>query len=143
MFGKPEWFSRRKYLGWGIMPKTWQGWLYLAIILLPFFLIQYLPQLDQSGRNILLIGWSVLMIFDFIDIMARMRTDERERIHEAIAERNALWAILVVLVIGTAYQIAQNLATNGKPYPDPVVLIAIFVGLFAKAITNLYLDRKD
>jgi len=26
MIGNPEWFQRRKYGGWGIFPKTWQGW---------------------------------------------------------------------------------------------------------------------
>lgn len=29
MFGKPEWF-RDKKVGWGLVPVTWQGWLYSA-----------------------------------------------------------------------------------------------------------------
>lgn len=30
MFGKPEWF-RKKIWGWGLVPATWQGWLYTAV----------------------------------------------------------------------------------------------------------------
>jgi hypothetical protein len=39
MFGKPQWF-RPKTIGWGLVPITWQGWLYTGgwggAIALPF-----------------------------------------------------------------------------------------------------------
>jgi hypothetical protein len=42
MFGRSEWF-RPKRIGWGLVPITWQGWLYsagwLAAIMLPFLLL--------------------------------------------------------------------------------------------------------
>ena len=42
MFGKPTWF-RPKVFGWGLVPISWQGWLYtlswLGVLLLPFFLL--------------------------------------------------------------------------------------------------------
>ena len=42
MFGKPQWF-RPKKIGWGLVPITWQGWLYtggwVGAILAPFFLL--------------------------------------------------------------------------------------------------------
>ena len=42
MFGKPQWF-RPKVVGWGLVPITWQGWLYTAAwsgaTLLPFLLL--------------------------------------------------------------------------------------------------------
>jgi hypothetical protein len=42
MFGKPNWF-RPKTFGWGLVPITWQGWLYTggwsAAIVLPFLLL--------------------------------------------------------------------------------------------------------
>ena len=30
MFGKPQWF-REKNLGWGLVPITWQGWVYSTL----------------------------------------------------------------------------------------------------------------
>jgi hypothetical protein len=42
MFGRQEWF-RPKRIGWGLVPVTWQGWLYSAGwiggIMLPFLLL--------------------------------------------------------------------------------------------------------
>jgi len=42
MFGKPQWF-RPKTIGWGLVPITWQGWLYTGgwggAIALPFLLL--------------------------------------------------------------------------------------------------------
>jgi hypothetical protein len=42
MFGKPQWF-RPKTLGWGLVPISWQGWVYtggwLAAIGMPFLLL--------------------------------------------------------------------------------------------------------
>ena len=31
MIGKPSWFQRRKYGGWGLFPRVWQGWAYLVV----------------------------------------------------------------------------------------------------------------
>ena len=46
MFGKPQWF-RPKAIGWGLIPVSWQGWLYAGgwagAISLPFLL--------QIGRH--------------------------------------------------------------------------------------------
>jgi len=42
MFGQPQWF-RPKTFGWGLVPITWQGWLYsggwIVTIVLPFLLL--------------------------------------------------------------------------------------------------------
>ncbi len=35
----PDWFEWREY-GWRLYPCTWQGWLYLAALIVPFALIQ-------------------------------------------------------------------------------------------------------
>lgn len=143
MIGKSEWFTRRKYLGWGIMPKVWQGWAYIIAIIIPTIVIQYAPLLDERSRTIALVVWALIMSADFIDIMLHMRPDERERIHEAFAERNAMWAMILVLIMGLAFQTSQSIAQNGQPSFDPVIIIALFVGLAVKAVTNLRLDRKD
>jgi hypothetical protein len=42
MFGRPQWF-RPKTIGWGLVPITWQGWLYTGAwtgtMVLPFLLL--------------------------------------------------------------------------------------------------------
>ena len=42
MFGKPQWF-RPKAIGWGLIPISWQGWLYAGgwagAISLPFLVL--------------------------------------------------------------------------------------------------------
>jgi hypothetical protein len=142
MLGKPEWFQRRKYSGWGICPKTWQGWLYLAAIVAPVFIIPSIPWWGDSTGVIILFVWGILIGVDLIDIMVRMPRDERERLHEAIAERNALWVVIVVLAAGVAYRAAAG-AVAGRVEIDPVIIIALVGGLLVKAATNIYLDRKN
>jgi hypothetical protein len=75
-------------------------------------------------------------------MVALPRLDERERIHEAVAERNAMWVMVAALVVGFAYRSAQA-SVAGEVYVDPVILVALGAGLAAKAITNFYLDRRD
>lgn len=142
MLGKPQWFQRRKYAGWGIYPKTYQGWLYLFILVAGLVLIQLINWPGNNTAVILMSIWAGVFVIDTIDIMIRMPRDERDLIHEAIAERNALWVMIIALVIGIAYRTAQNVV-RGEIYIDPVIIIALFAGLAAKAVTNLYLDKKD
>lgn len=148
MIGKPTWFKRRKYTGWGIYPKNWQGWTYIAGIVAIVALIQYIP-LDFMGitgnsqiRTIATIVFCVIIVLDTIHIMARLPMDERDRIHEAIAERNALWAIMAALATGVGWQAATS-ALNNKVQIDPVIIVALVAGLIAKATTNIYLDKKN
>ena len=142
MIGKPDWFKRRKYLGWGVFPITWQGWVYVVAMLVPFAIFQALPFWSIKTRTIATAIWVLIILVDVTDIMLRMKKDEREAMHEAISERNALWAIIAVLVIGVLYQLVTS-TINQKPAIDPIIAIALGVGLAAKAISNIYLDRKD
>lgn len=141
MLGKPNWFKRRKYGGWGLFPKTWQGWAYLAIAIALFALVQFLP-LEKSMRIYITSALVLIMIVDVIDIMRQLKMDEREQIHEAISERNALWTIVTVLAAGLGYQ-AITSALQNNIQVDPILLIALFAGMIAKAISNIYLDRKN
>lgn len=142
MLGKPEWFRRRKYAGWGFFPKTFQGWIYLLVIIAGVFVIQVISGPNEEIKLIATFVWAGIFALDSIDIMIRMPRDEREKIHEAIAERNALWVMIIVLAVGIAYRAAQSALAN-HVYIDPVILIALFGGLLAKAVTNVYLDRKN
>jgi hypothetical protein len=142
MIGKPEWFSRRKYTGWGFNPKTWQGWVYVLVMVSPIIIIANL-QTFGTVQMIFLIAWAVIFGIDIIDITIHLGRDERERIHEAIAERNTLWAIIAVLAGGIAYQVSSGVVSHTMAKVDPVILIALAVGLVVKIISNIYLDRKD
>ncbi|MFA5724498.1 MAG: hypothetical protein WC979_09665, partial [Candidatus Pacearchaeota archaeon] len=137
-----EWFKRRKYSGWGVTPKTWQGWLYIAIVILPFALFQSLPFWDNPTRIAVTVIWAIFLLIDIFDIMIRMKKDERENRHEAVAERNALWAIMIILVIGLIYQVISS-SLNNQVIFDPVIAIALIGAVIVKAISNFYLDRKD
>lgn len=142
MIGNPVWFKRRKYAGWGFFPVKWQGWVYIAVMIVPFVIFQALPFWNNTTRIAVTIIWFIVFGLDAIDIMIRMKKDERETLHEAIAERNALWFIIIALAIGVAYQAASN-AVQQRIYVDPVIVIALVGGLLVKAISNIYLDRKD
>jgi uncharacterized PurR-regulated membrane protein YhhQ (DUF165 family) len=142
MIGQPHWFTRRKYGGWGLFPVTWQGWLYVTIFVLLAFASQYVPGLSENGKIIFIGAIAVILFADTMDIMIRMRKDEREIMHEAIAERNALWTVIIVLAAGVAYQGAQSAAAETFKV-DPVILIAIGAAVVVKAISNLYLDKND
>ncbi len=143
MFGRPQWFKRRKYGGWGLWPATWQGWVYVAALTLPIILIQGVPGWSQQTRFAALMVWAAAIIVDVVHIMSKLPLDERERAHEAVAERNALWAVLLALCVGVAYQAGTSMAQSGAVYIDPVILAAIGAGLAAKAASNIYLDRRD
>lgn len=141
MIGKAEWFRRRKYTGWGFTPVTWQGWLYTFVLVLPFIAFTYFNTASQVWV-IALVIWALVFCADFIHIAIHLPKDERDRIHEAIAERNALWMIITVLAVGLAYQAASG-AVKGIASVDPVIIVAIVAGLLVKMISNIYLDKKD
>lgn len=143
MIGKAGWFRRRKYGGWGVFPKTWQGWVYVAVIVAGLLAIQAIPWPGEWTGTVLMAAWAVVFCLDLIHIMVALpRLDERERVHEAIAERNAMWVMVAALAAGFAYRAAQA-AASGQAYVDPVILVALGAGLATKAISNIYLDRRD
>jgi len=142
MLGRPEWFKRRKYGGWGLWPCCWQGWVYLAAILLPLVIIQLVPVGSDQLRLLAMFVWAAVILADSVHIMSKLPMDEREKLHEAVAERNAMWAMVCVLCAGVAFQAAAGMVRGG-PIIDPVIFVALFAALVAKAATNIYLDRRD
>lgn len=142
MIGKPEWFKQRKYTGWGITPKTKEGYIYIAAMMGVLLLFLAIPPLDTRTRIVGTIIWLLVIGIDSIDIMIRLKKDERSHMHEAIAERNAAWYMVIVLALGIAYQgITSGL--QQRLYVDPILVIALFGGLAVKAVSNIYLDKKD
>jgi len=141
MIGKKEWFKRRKYTGWGLTPCTWQGWVYTAIMVAPLAIMSFV----QVSETVLvfILAWFIFFAIDVAYLMGRVPRDERDTIHEAIAERNALWVMIAVLTAGVGYQISATLAQGKEAWIDPVILIALVSALIAKAATNYYLDKHN
>lgn len=140
MLGKPEWFQRRKYGGWGLTPKTWQGWAYTVVMFAPILLLQ---AFGASGETLFAVtlAWTLFVCFDVIDIMAKLKKDEREVHIEAIAERNSAWAMVAVVVIGLGYQTASSVVKNTLEV-DPFLPAVILAGAVVKAATNWHLERR-
>jgi hypothetical protein len=131
MIANPKWFNLRKYSGWGLTPNCPQGWAYIFAFIIPVIIINSLS-LNQNLKNILSFTLMGILIIDVLHIMTQIKKDERERLHEAIADRNALWFLLFGLIAWAFYK--QNF--------DPI-LIGILLGATAvKAATQIYLRDK-
>lgn len=142
IIAKPEWFGRRKYTGWGVSIKTWQGSVYLAGMFLLLVALQLIPNLSTENRLIITGVWVAFLIIDMADVMWKLKKDEREHIHEAIAERNAAWAMMFVLVIGLFIELTYN-ALQQKLYANPFIIIALAAGIIVKSVTNYKLEREN
>lgn len=140
MFGRPEWFGRRKYGGWGLSPKTWQGWAYILVMALPVYAFQALG-LNGEGLFALTLAWIAIFILDIIDIMAKLKKDEREKQIESLAERNSAWAMVAVITAGIGYQVSQSIVNNAYSV-DMFLFAALIAGALVKGATNAYLERR-
>jgi hypothetical protein len=142
IIAKPEWFGQRKYSGWGLSIKTWQGAVYLAGMILLLIGLQLIPNLTNETRLIITGAWLAFILVDLIGVMWKLKKDERERIHEAIAERNAAWGITLILSIGILIELTYS-AFQQRIYVDPFLIIALVVGTIIKSLTNYKLERED
>ena len=74
MFGKPHWF-RKKTVGWGLTPVTFQGWAYAgvwaAILVLPFAMLVMRHQPVEG--LIWLAAAGGFLIYDIRHIMVAMK----------------------------------------------------------------------
>jgi membrane protease YdiL (CAAX protease family) len=143
VIGKADWFQRRKYLGWGIYPKKWQGWVYILVFILLVVIVQLLPFFATRSKLIITTVLVAILLVDVVHIMLTMKKDERETKHEAIADRNALWVMLGVLVVGILYQTISATLKGQIPTVDYFLIAALLASVIAKGLTNLYLDKKD
>jgi hypothetical protein len=142
IIAKPEWFTIRKYTGWGVGIRTWQGAVYIAgmCITLPILLLLF----SWSTEAMIIVTgiWASFLLVDMVDVLWKMKKDEREVMHEAIAERNAAWGMMLVLVIGLLVELLYY-SLQQKIYFDPVIVIALAVGVIVKSVTNYKLDREN
>jgi len=142
IIAKPEWFTRRKYGGWGLGIKTWQGAVYIAAMFLALLaLIQMAGESTEMKLAVTGI-WMAFLLIDVFDVMWKLKKDERERIHEAIAERNAAWGMMIVLSLGIFIEVMYN-GMNNRVYVNPFVVGALAVGVIIKSVTNYKLEREN
>ena len=131
MIGKAKWFTIRKYTGWGLTPVTWQGWLYIAFFVAPIAITSSIT-IDSNFKNIFTTVWIIAFLTDILHIMIQLKKDERERLHEAISDRNALWFMMFVLIGWVIFK--QDL--------NPIFFVALIGATLVKAATNFYLRDK-
>jgi len=131
MIGNPKWFNIRKYTGWGLTPNCWQGWVYILVFISLVTIISSLP-IALNLKNIFTGVLVILLLMDTFHMMSQIKKDERERLHEAIADRNALWFIIFVLLIGAII----------NQIVDPIFIIAIIGAMVVKSATQFYLRDK-
>jgi len=141
MIAKAEWFNRRKYTGWGLVPKTWQGVLYIFIITVIFALIASLS-IDKPFKMVLTGTWIVFILIDVLRLMASLKLDEREQKIEAIAERNASWAMVASIVLSMLYVTTLGKELRGVEL-TPALIFPIAVGVIVKGLSNFILDRRE
>jgi hypothetical protein len=131
MIGNPNWFYIRKYTGWGLTPKTWQGWVYILAFVIPIALVNSLG-VDQNFKNLLTIIIAGILLVDSLHVMTKIKQDERERLHEAIANQSALWFMIFALIV----------AALSKQSLDPTVVFVIVGAMLVKAATHFFLRDK-
>ena len=142
MIGNPDWFQIRKYGGWGITPRTWQGWIYIAVLILPFVVFQAFPFWGENLRITVTVIWMSIILIDILYIMAKMKKDEREYKVEATAERNAAWSMVIVLATGLLVDFIRS-GMRQDFTVNPFLLGALVVGAVSKSISNLILRNKN
>lgn len=142
MIGKQEWFRKRKFFGFGLYPKTKEGWIYTFSFIFLAIIIQFLP-FSNIVKFILTSTLILIVLIDVIHIMSTMKKDEREMKHEAIANRNALLVILLVLIVGLIYQTANSALKGFTTEIDYFLIAALLAGVVINSFTNIYLNKKD
>lgn len=144
MIGKPEWFKYRLF-GWGISPKTWQGYVYVAAV------AAILGFSFAIGLNNAVMPWIVGVVFaivmlDVMHIMMQLPkvSDERDNYHQLLIERNCSFAAIVALLgvaIFQTYQNRSSLGANALPF-DLSIMVVLGAMLLTKIISSIYVWKK-
>jgi hypothetical protein len=141
MIAKPEWFNQRKYSGWGVTPRSWQGWAYTLAIIVLLVIFLSIPNLDAQVRTAGTVFWVAFVALDILPIMVTLKKDEREYRNEAIAERNASWFMVLVLVIGIMYEFVIS-SMNNELSINGFMILALLGGAVVKGVSNYIMDKK-
>lgn len=141
MLAKAKWFQKRKYTGWGVNPKTWQGWAYIIGFIFLLTIIQSVPFLSTGAKSILSVALIIFLLVDTLQVMAKLDRDELEERNEAIAERNASWAMVLTITVGIIYPLISE-GTGDIREINPFLLATLAIGFAVKAMSYLILEKK-
>lgn len=141
MLAKAKWFQKRKYTGWGVNPKTWQGWAYIIGFIFLVTIIQSVTFLGTGAKSILSVALIVFLLVDTLQVMAKFNRDELEERNEAIAERNASWAMVLIITVGIIYPLISR-GTGDIREINPFLLATLAIGFAVKAMSYLILEKK-
>jgi cobalamin synthase len=146
MIGKVHWFKYRTF-GWGLAPKTWEGWVYVAVAA---FLIAgtFAMGVTDSTKMWLFAIIMTIFIVDILVIMTKLPkvSDERENYHQLVIERNCSFAAIVALLAIALYQTYMNtgffVSQNGALPFDVSLLIVLGAMLVVKIASTIYVKMK-
>jgi hypothetical protein len=141
MIAKPEWFNRRKYSGWGLTPKTWQGFLYTLIIIGVYVFISRVF-IDDILKMVFVGIWTLFVLIDVLRLMSSIHLDEREQKIEAISERNASWTMVASIALSILFVMTMGKDLKGIDLM-PVLVFPVVFGMVIKGLSNYILDRGD
>ena len=114
MIGKPEWFTY-KVFGWGIMPRTWQGFAYVFVSMIIAGIIILAPV--ATIVRMWLPGIFVGAIFlDALHIMIQLQShhDERQNYHQLLIEKNVSFAAACAVIGGIQTYQHRDLISMGQ-----------------------------
>jgi len=124
-----------------LVPKTWQGWVYVLAFIVLVLLVNFLP-IALKVKLIITIIIIAIFLVDVVHILLTMPKNAEEIKQEAIADRNALWGLLVVLILGLIYQSIISAINNTWLQVDYFLVIAILTAAIIRGITFYYLERE-
>lgn len=142
MIGKSEWFNIRKKGGWGLSPKTWQGYVYAISITLIIAIPQFIVAINLKERLLISGFLMLLFLFDVLSIMSKIKLDEREAAHQAQAEKNASLAMVFGITLLLIYEIFLSIITSVIKYELlAAYFIILLIGYIAKTYTYYKLEK--
>lgn len=133
MIGKAEWFTYRIF-GWGLRPRTWQGWAYIGVAAALVLLAGVLP-VDDLAKGVIISIVGGMLVVDTLHMMLKLPKvlDERERYHELVVERNVSWAAVASIVI---VGIVQSIGYTGSGLPFDTSLLVVLGCMLAVKIAS-------
>ncbi|RLG19920.1 hypothetical protein DRN67_01350 [Candidatus Micrarchaeota archaeon] len=144
MIAKPEWFAPRKF-GWGLGIRTKEGWLYILSAFALIFAAAMLPYPEQY-RPFAMGAVILFFLLDALSVMPKVyaKLDERERLHQLTAERNATFAAVVVL--GGSILYYSTLPALGNETNKGVLVVCALTLLsmaLAKGLTLMRMEHEE
>ncbi len=150
MIGKPEWFTYRRF-GWGIAPKTWQGWVYIGVFIAIILGISgsatFLPESIIIRMMIFVVAILVLDTFHIMSQLGKVH-DERQNLHQTLIERNVAYGAVfgvIAVILYQMYQFSVKVAAGWVPDTylpfDWELGFILAVMLVVKIGSGVYLSR--